>query len=61
MQKVAKELLSDVERGVEKLPEVKRAGAPATWSVDDIEVLLDLIRLKSNSHVKEVGSMLIYQ
>ncbi|KAI9595005.1 acyl-CoA oxidase [Syncephalis fuscata] len=55
MQKVAKELLADVQKGIEKLPEVNRSGAPATWSLNDINVLLDLINIQSNTHVKELG------
>ncbi|KAI8052873.1 acyl-CoA dehydrogenase/oxidase [Syncephalis plumigaleata] len=59
MQKVAKELLADVQKGLEKLPEIKRSGTPSTWSLDDIESLLDLIRLQSNSHVKELGKKMV--
>lgn len=55
MQKVAKELLADAQKGVEKLPEIKRSGIPFTRSLDDVESLLNLIRLQSNSHVKEVS------
>ena len=55
MQKVAKELLSDVQKDIEKLPEINRSGAPAAWSLDDNEALLDLIRLQSNARIQEVS------
>jgi acyl-CoA oxidase len=55
MQKVAKELLADVESGLEKLPATRRTDAPSTWDINDIGALLDLIVLQSNAHVKELG------
>ncbi|RKP36805.1 hypothetical protein BJ085DRAFT_37255 [Dimargaris cristalligena] len=59
MQKVAKELLNDVQRGNYKLtPPANRSTPPSGWSLDSLDSMVDYNRLRLIDLVQELGNNL---
>jgi acyl-CoA oxidase len=55
MQKVAKELLGFVQRGVHPLHQIKEEDL-LNWNVADLEVLLNLFKIREDRLLLELGN-----